>query len=234
MLEWMPTWFKEPIEAAGLGKQASADDEDGLNTILLGSTEWAPIKRDTLVGRIRTGIDHEVSFDLKLHGSVVDCGSIVHFTATGADSDGYGSRIPGIWTDPGQTTLRVSSGHEGNGNDIRSTRALTIDSEVKVRLRVQGTACTVWFDDEKVLDEPTMMGMRQEHEGVKVYVGDPWYESANGELCNLQYTNLSADALTLEIGGITVESTMTEADFSGNNLEEADVVALAAFLPKCK
>jgi hypothetical protein len=139
-----------------------------------------------------------------------------------------------MWTDPGQTTLRVSSGHEGNGNDIRSTRALTIDVEVKVRLRVQGTACTVWFDDEKVLDEPTMMGIRHEHEDVKVYVGDPWSESADGKLRNLQYTNLSADALTLVIGGITVESTMTEADFSGKDLEEAEVVALADFLPKCR
>jgi hypothetical protein len=26
MLEWMPSWFQEPIEAAGLGKQASAND----------------------------------------------------------------------------------------------------------------------------------------------------------------------------------------------------------------
>jgi outer membrane protein OmpA-like peptidoglycan-associated protein len=146
------------------------------------------------VGTIRTGIDYEVSFDLKLHGSVADWGSIVHFTATGANCDGYGSRIPGIWTNPGQTTLHTSSGHEGNGNDNRSTRALIIDSEVKVRLRVQGTACTVWFDGEKVLDEPTMMGKRQEHEDVKVYVGDPWYEPANGELRNLQYWYLSAAA----------------------------------------
>jgi hypothetical protein len=28
MLEWMPNWFQEPIEAAGLGKQASTDDEE--------------------------------------------------------------------------------------------------------------------------------------------------------------------------------------------------------------
>jgi hypothetical protein len=39
---------------------------------------------------------------------------------------------------------------------------------------------------------------------------------------------------TLVIGGITVESTMTEADFSGKGLEEAEVVALAAFLPECR
>jgi hypothetical protein len=39
---------------------------------------------------------------------------------------------------------------------------------------------------------------------------------------------------TLVIGGITVESTMTEADFSGKDLEEAEVVALAAFLPGCR
>ena len=79
-----------------------------------------------------------------------------------------------------------------------------------------------------------MMGIRHEHEDVKVYVGDPWSESADGKLRNLQYTNLSADALTLVIGGITVESTMTEADFSGKDLEEAEVVALADFLPKCR
>jgi hypothetical protein len=39
---------------------------------------------------------------------------------------------------------------------------------------------------------------------------------------------------TLVIGGITVESTITEADFSEKDLEEADVIALAAFLPKCR
>jgi hypothetical protein len=39
---------------------------------------------------------------------------------------------------------------------------------------------------------------------------------------------------TLVIGGITVESTITEADFSGKDLEEAEVIALAAFLPGCK
>jgi GH25 family lysozyme M1 (1,4-beta-N-acetylmuramidase) len=39
---------------------------------------------------------------------------------------------------------------------------------------------------------------------------------------------------TLVIGGIDVESTMTEADFSGKSLKEAEVIALAAFLPKCR
>jgi hypothetical protein len=43
-----------------------------------------------------------------------------------------------------------------------------------------------------------------------------------------------AEVKTLVIGGITVESTMTEADFSGKALKEAEVIALAAFLPKCR
>ena len=148
-----------------------------------------PIKKSTLVGTISTGIDYEVSFDLKLKGAIAGWGSIVHFTATGADSDKYGCRIPGIWTYPNDPALAVASGHEADKNNDSKVRAPELNKEVRVRVRVQGTARTVWFDDEKVLDEPTKMGTRQAHEGVQVYVGDPWYEPAHATIADLTMTS---------------------------------------------
>jgi len=158
-------------------------------TQLLGSAEWAPIKKNTLVGTICTAVDYEVSFDLKLLGAVGGYGSIVHFTATAKNGIFNGCRIPGIWTNPSATTLLVVAGHQANHNPCATTsRALHNGEEVTVRVRVQGTALTVWFGDEKVHEG--QMGARQSYDNAKVYVGDPWYEPANAELRNLRYTPL--------------------------------------------
>jgi hypothetical protein len=161
------------------------------DTLLLGPTEWAPIAKNTLVGTIRTAVDYEVSFELKLLGTIEGYGSIVHFT-TDADGNKYGDRVPGVWTWSGhKKALCLADGHEGNHNDYVQTPELTIGEAVTVRMRVQGSARTVWFGDETVVDEPAKLGgARPAQEGVKVYIGDPWYEPANALIRNLRYASI--------------------------------------------
>jgi hypothetical protein len=115
----------------------------------------------------------------------------VHFT-TGGDHGKYGDCVPGIWTCPNKTTLHLSDGYEGkHHNTVNASPDLDINKEVVVRLRVQGSARTVWFGDKKVVDRPAEMGARQAFENVKVYIGDPWHEPANAQIRNLRYTDLN-------------------------------------------
>ena len=51
----------------------------------------------------------------------------------------------------------------------------------------------------------------------------------NGALAKFTFDGGRSDSKA-----VTIESSMTEADFSGRNLYAAGAIMLAAFLPKCR
>merc|ERR1712032_173930 len=164
-------YFKDlkPKSGGGAGGGGSSGGGKGKapkGAKMLGGT--GSIKKGTKLKSMDIPLDYEIGLDITPGKKINNnWANIVHFTATGKDCCGYGSRIPGVWFWPKTRKLLVVDGHTKNGNSHTGE----------------------WKCDDKLLtlQANKKYKLRMVFKNVQVYVGDPWYAPANAKVANLYF-----------------------------------------------
>ena len=163
------------------------------------------LKRGTQVQSVTIPLDYEVGFGIavsQVKTSLSGWRNIVHFTATGANCCGYGSRVPGVWFEPGTLRLYVVDGHtlEGNGDTPRMAcdrQVLTLQrgKSYQVKMVFQRRSFSIWVNGAAACSNIPRED-RKVWKNVRVYVSDPWYKAANAVVSGLYLRNLPSSGAT--------------------------------------
>jgi hypothetical protein len=146
-----------------------------------------------LTSTLFTTTDYSVALLLKLSQVTATSRSILHFTATDADQGAYSTRIPAIFTVPGQPRLRIVLDTQtalGQGCPA-SSRAIPLNQWITVVLHVRGNRGVAYING---VAEPacSITGPRAAHSGVRVYASDPWRLPAVGWVSRVRYFAIAA------------------------------------------
>merc|ERR1712037_920353 len=185
-------YFKDlkPKSGGGAGGGGSSGGVKGAK--MLGGT--GNIKKGTKLKSMNIPLDYEIGLDITPNNKIEkNWANIVHFTATGKDCCGYGSRIPGVWFWPGTRKLLVVDGHTKNGNSHTGEwkcddKLLTLQANKKYRLRMvfKRKKVSVMVNGQSACKNIPRSD-RKVFKNVQVYVGDPWYAPANAKVANLYF-----------------------------------------------
>ena len=153
----------------------------------------------TQLKNIDIPLDYEIGLDITPNSKLENgWGSIVHFTATGGDCCGYGSRIPGVWFWPGTRKLMVVDGHTANGDSHTGewkcdNTVLTLQPNKKYRLRMlfMRKTVSVWVNGKAACTNVPRVD-RKVFKNVKVYVGDPFSQPAQAKVANFYFRAATA------------------------------------------
>merc|ERR1712222_288854 len=192
-------YFKDlkPKSGGGGGGGGSTGGGKGVpkGAKLLGGT--GNVKKNTKLKNMDIPLDYEVGLDITPNNKIEkNWANIVHFTATGKDCCGYGSRIPGVWFWPGTRKLLVVDGHTANGNSHTgqwkcNDKLLTLQANKKYRLRMVFKKKTVSvMVNGKAACTNIPRSDRKVFKNVQVYVGDPWYAPADAKVAKLYFKAL--------------------------------------------
>ena len=142
-------------------------------------------------------LEYEIGLDITPSNAIEKgWGSILHFTATGADCCGYGSRIPGVWFWPGTRRILLSDGHTSNGNSHTGQwkcddNVLTLQPNINYRLRMVFKAKTVsLYVNGQMACATEPRADRKVFKNVAVYAADPFYAPAKATVQNLYFKPL--------------------------------------------
>ena len=164
-------------------------------------------------------LEYEIGLDITPSNALVKgWASILHFTATGGDCCGYGSRIPGVWFSPGSRRLLVVDGHSADGNSNTQKwkcddNVLTLQPNVNYRIRMlfKSKVVSVYVNGQVACaTEPR--ADRKVFKNVIVYASDPFYEPAKATVQNLYFKPLPSSppgliGLSLYFKILTVDNT---------------------------
>ena len=98
---------------------------------------------------------------------------------------------PRFFLAPNSSKLCVATDTRSKPNHHRYTRDLVVGKAYAVRLRVEGSRCRVYLNDECVSDEQNLDASRVDGATAAVWVGDGMHNDGHGaSLRNLLYTGL--------------------------------------------
>ena len=153
------------------------------------------IKRNTKLKSMDIPLDYEIGLDVTPNNNIVwgKYASILHFTATGTNCCGYGSRIPGVWFYPGTRMLYGVHGHTKNGDSRTGQwkcdrKVLTLEANKKYRVKMvfKRKTVSVWVNNKAACTDIPRAD-RRVFKNVHVYVGDPWHAPAQATVENLYF-----------------------------------------------
>jgi len=146
------------------------------------------LRKDNRVSEFKVSDNYEVSFGLIPRGVSNGWTNIIHIT-TGANG-GMGGRIPGVWFHSKTTKLHICTGCDGNDNTcLNPAESLPIDKKTIVSISVNGGFFTVQYNSREVGSAKCTSPYNPPYgQLAMVYLGDPWYPSANAMIENIVYS----------------------------------------------
>jgi len=124
-----------------------------------------------------------LSFDITPTGIDPNYASVIHYTADGQNYASNGSRMPGIWFNPGATSLLIAFGGKDYLNYL-STKPLPLNVKTRVVIEAIGNQVVVFFNDvyEAYAGFPSERTTGTAH----LFVSDPWHPPAKAILGNVR------------------------------------------------
>ena len=146
--------------------------------------ETRPAK-GTLLGTVSFGEDYHLKFDVRPNGTIGSWGSLLHFT-TGSNCCEYGSRVPAMWFRAGSSVLMIQVSDEETGQVTMDTPPLAMNEWSALEISVIGNSASVSVNGEVVVSK--FVGDRSPLDDVKIYLGDPWHNSAIADVRNIEHS----------------------------------------------
>jgi hypothetical protein len=147
---------------------------------------------NNLIGTVSIPANFRLSFDV-IPVNVLNgvWGNFVHFTKTGEDNAGGGSRMPAIWFHPGTTKMHVCQDTQTQTNVcINPDEAFPLNALTTLTVESVDLVTTMWFGDQ-VVGSVTYASAR--HIGdAAFWFTDKWYASADASIENVQLVELLA------------------------------------------
>ncbi|KAJ3318302.1 hypothetical protein HDV06_000586 [Boothiomyces sp. JEL0866] len=137
-------------------------------------------------GQVTVPTNYNLQFSITPKGIVSPWSNIVHFTADNMDMSTPGSRMPGIWFQPGSTSLYIRVGSDQSSNGGLTTAALPLNSKTAFKLTAQGNVINVYLNGT-LSSSYTAPGTRVSGSAY-LYISDPWYAPANAILESFAFT----------------------------------------------
>ena len=163
-----------------------------MNPLWLYKTQEGIMKNRLVATIPKLGKSYSVSFDVYPTRYQKEWGNIIHLSAHGGDFAKYGDRTPGVWFHPSSTSaktnrLHICSAISGNRNYCFNSKSFPLKRWLSIKIaQVYSSGKYVYkiyinggLVHSKVNTKPS------DWSNVKVYSGDPWYESQKGYIRNL-------------------------------------------------
>ena len=134
-----------------------------------------------------------LSFVINPFGTVGGYSSILHATV-GNNKNNYGDRTPGIWFNPGTTSLLICSAVNGNKNYCITTTPLLLykNSSIKVRQIVNERQNRYFYYYQIYINGKAILNIQNKKpkvfKKVKYYASDPWYTPAKATISDFKLT----------------------------------------------
>ena len=144
------------------------------------------LKQDNLLTALpKVGNEYDVTFEIMPNTFKNDWQSVIHLTV-GNDAEEYGDRNPAVFIH-GDKLLQISSAVNGNKDYKYKSKAPSVNKWTKISIcQIKYNAkymFEVWIDGNKVHSVENKKA--SEFNDVKIYAGDPWYESLDGNIRGL-------------------------------------------------
>jgi hypothetical protein len=142
------------------------------------------------LGTIDMPRDYILSFDITPHGVVTSWGNLMHFSQTNQNNNGGGSRMPGIWLNPGEFRLCYAHDLIDRHNYYAGTCGgdgiyLAVGETHNMQISNIGRQTQIILNGEVVRDI-TLPNDRWYGDGTAIfYFTDPWYDAADATIENV-------------------------------------------------
>jgi hypothetical protein len=144
------------------------------------------------LANISTKPDYELSFLIKPIEILNSWTSIIHLTASGADSGGIDARIPAVFFSPQTTQISVfiSDGSQFGLECKGSVQSLPLNVYTSVLVRIEKMTLSTFIGGK--LEGSCILSNRlnDPRSNVIVFLGDPWYPAAKAYVMNVTYSAL--------------------------------------------
>jgi hypothetical protein len=171
--------------------QTDAGVTSPASVIVIETANGTPVA-STNVGQATIPTNFELSLDITPLGKVSDWSNFVHFTGTGENNAGGGSRMPAIWFRPNAYELHICVDTETTTNTCYNSRALTQDVSTNLKVRFYEYSFEIYLDG--VLEGTIGLSSSRITGDCDVYISDPWYPAANAEVTNLVGLDMDASS----------------------------------------
>jgi hypothetical protein len=150
--------------------------------IVVETTNGTPVA-STSLGMVTIPTNFDFSFDITPRSTTSDWANFVHFTGTGENNAGGGSRMPAIWFRPGTYELHICVDSELSTNVCYNSRALTQDVTTNLRVLFYDYSFEIYLDG--VLEGTIGLSSVRISGDCEFYMSDPWYPAAGADVSNL-------------------------------------------------
>jgi hypothetical protein len=134
-----------------------------------------PMEKGRSVGLLQVTRNFIMSFEINIQNVTTGFGNVLLLTSVRDDKGAFGSRCPGIWLNPGNTSLLIGISTSLNGSFAFNTPALPLATPTLVTLAAIGNYITVSYDRKEVYSA-VLDGARYEGPA-NLFVSSPWTQS---------------------------------------------------------
>jgi len=146
-------------------------------------TIWTGTSKD--YGTVNVPKDYTISVVINPKGTVADWSSIFHFSSTGGNMNGVGSRMPAMFFNPGTTSLHIVIGDINDANYyLNPPIALPLNQNSTVSIATMGNKIIITINGTQFNYTQKTPGGRP-HGSAHVLSPNPWYTPINGDVKNL-------------------------------------------------
>ena len=151
---------------------------------------FTQLTEDARLGTVTCSANYEVTFDLKVLGTVDDFSSLLRFARGDPDDPDNDDRSPAFFFPKDSTSLRVYiSTKRRPKHMLQLATELPVGKEMKVRLVVRGAVAELFVGDERWVHDPKM-GERESGEEATCFAGDNHHIPANAQVRGVHYRAL--------------------------------------------
>ena len=141
--------------------------------------------KSTDYGTVNVPKDYTISLVINPKGPVSSWSSIIHFSSTGGDMNGFGSRMPAMFFGPGTTELHIPIGDINDANFYLSPPvALPLNQDSTVSIATIGNKITITINGKQFNYTQKTPGGRPSGPA-RLFSPSPWYIPINGTVKNL-------------------------------------------------
>jgi hypothetical protein len=148
------------------------------------------IRQSRSLGWVTVPDNFQLTFDVTPLGVTSAWSNFLHFTSTGANNNGGGSRMPAVWFHPGRTSFHCRQDTTAVRNDgFDTSNNMPLNVLVSLKIRMVDRTMEVFLDDvlqgTRVFTGDRIVG------SAEFWMTDPWYASANALVANVAMIELS-------------------------------------------